>query len=260
MKTIRIAAVGDLHCTKNSAGSFHSLFTRIGECADLLILPGDLLNYGLPEEAHVLARELSVLKIPMVGVLGNHDVESGRETEVKDILSAAGLTLLDGTAYEFHGIGIAGVKGFIGGFGERSLQPWGEEMIKNLVRETVDEAIKLESALATLRTLHRIAVLHYAPIVDTVDGEPREICPFRGSSRLEEPLHRYPVAAVFHGHAHRGRLEGRIKEIPVFNGSMPLRLRSFPDRPPFRIFEVNGPVPVDAAQAPVSSTLTGGAS
>jgi Icc-related predicted phosphoesterase len=250
-RILRIAAIADLHCTKTSQGAFHALVSRINECADILLVCGDLLNYGLPEEAHVLARELSPLKIPVVAVLGNHDVESGHEAEVSDILTGGGMVLLDGSAYEFNGVGIAGVKGFIGGFGERSLQPWGEETIKRLVRDTVDEAIKLESALAGLRTLHRIAILHYAPIRETVEGEPLEIYPFMGSSRMEEPLNRYPVAAVFHGHAHRGSLEGRIKgDIPVFNVAMPLLTRSFPDRPPFRIFELAVPAPVEPASAP----------
>jgi Icc-related predicted phosphoesterase len=266
-KVVRIAAVADLHCTKASHGTFQPLFSRVAECADILLLPGDLLNYGLPEEAEVLARELAVLKIPVVGVLGNHDYESGRESEVSDILIKAGMVLLDGTGYEFHGVGIAGAKGFIGGFGERSLQPWGEDAIKKLVRETVEEAIKLESALATLRSLHRIAMLHYAPIEGTVEGEPKEIYPFMGSSRLEEPLNRYRVAAVFHGHAHRGALEGRIKkDVPVYNVALPLLQRSFPDRPPFRVLELTVPggegvapplgsgVPLASAPAPVVPT------
>ena len=247
-RVLRIAAIGDLHCGKTSQGAYHALVSRINECADLLLICGDLLNYGLPEEATLLSRELSPLKIPIVAVLGNHDLESGHEAEVIEILTGGGMTLLDGSAFEFNGVGIAGVKGFIGGFDERSLQPWGEETIKKLVREAVDEAIKLESALASLRTLHRIAMLHYAPIRGTVEGEPLEIFPFMGSSRLEEPLNRYPVAAVFHGHAHRGSLEGRLKgDVPVYNVAMPLLARSFPDRPPFRIFELTFPSAVEPA-------------
>ncbi len=114
--------------------------------------------------------------------------------------------LLDGETVEVHGIGFAGVKGFAGGFGRGVLGPWGEEAIKRFVHEAVDEALKLESALARLRTATRIALLHYAPIAETVEGEPREIYPYLGCSRLEEPLSRYPVTAVFHGHAHHGQL------------------------------------------------------
>jgi Icc-related predicted phosphoesterase len=172
-------------------------------------------------------------------VLGNHDMESGHTEEVKKILADAGVILLDGDAQEVAGIGFAGVKGFAGGFGPRALGPWGEEAIKIFVHEAVNEALKLEAALARLRTPHRIAVLHYAPVVDTVLGEPLEIYPFLGSSRLEDPLNRYPVSAVFHGHAHRGSLEGRTREgSPVYNVAMPLLARAFPGQPPIRIVEL----------------------
>lgn len=237
--TIRVAAVADLHCTKTSQGSFQPLFARINEAADIALLGGDLTDYGLPEEAAVLAKELSALRVPAAAVLGNHDLESGKSAEVARILRDTGLTILDGDACELAGVGIAGVKGFGGGFGRHALAPWGETIIKQFVHEAVDEALKLEAALARLRTKHLIALLHYAPIQGTVDGEPLEIYPFLGSSRLEEPIGRYPVSAVFHGHAHRGQLEGRTKGgIAVYNVSLPLLARSFTDRPPFRIFEL----------------------
>jgi Icc-related predicted phosphoesterase len=236
---VRVAAVGDLHCTKTSQGAFHSLFTQIAEAADVLCLPGDLTDYGLPEEAAILAKELQALRIPMAAVLGNHDIESDKGAEVRQILVDAGVTVLDGDACELQGIGIAGVKGFGGGFGRRALGPWGESIIKQFVREAVDEALKLEAALARLRTRQLIAMMHYAPIQQTVEGEPLEIYPFLGSSRLEEPLGRYPVSMVLHGHAHRGQLEGKTQGgIPVYNVSLPLLTRSFADRPPFRLFEV----------------------
>jgi len=147
--------------------------------------------------------------------------------------------VLDGDACEVHGVGIAGVKGFGGGFGKRALGPWGETIIKQFVREAVDEALKLEAALARLRTTHLVALLHYSPIQQTVEGEPLEIYPFLGSSRLEEPINRYPVSLVVHGHAHRGQLQGRTKSgVNVYNVSMPLLSRTFTDRPPFRVFEV----------------------
>ncbi len=155
--------------------------------------------------------------------------------------------MLRGEACEVHGIGFAGAKGFAGGFGDRALQPWGEESVKGFVREAVDEALKLESALAKLRTPHRIALLHYAPIRATAEGEPLEIFPFLGSSRLEEPLIRYPVAAVFHDHAHNGTVEGRSRGgVPVYNVAMPLLKRTFPDQPPFRVLEI----PTDSGTAP----------
>jgi Icc-related predicted phosphoesterase len=237
--SVRIAALGDLHCTKNSQGTFQPLFARIGEAAELLLLAGDLTDVGLPDEARVLARELATLRVPVVAVLGNHDLESDKGDEVRRILVDAGVTLLDGDACEIHGIGVAGVKGFCGGFGQRALAPWGETIIKQFVRESVDEALKLEAALARLRTSHLVALLHYSPIQQTVDGEPLEIYPFLGSSRLEEPLGRYPVSFVLHAHAHRGTPEGATRTgVPVYNVSMPLLARTFADRLPYRLFEL----------------------
>ncbi len=239
-ETVRLAAVGDIHCGKHGQGTFQPLFAQVAEVADVLLLCGDLTDYGLPEEARVLVKEMAPLsKIPVVGVLGNHDFESGRQDEVRTILSDAGMTLLDGESCEVHGIGFAGVKGFAGGFGRGTLGAWGEPAVKQFVQEALDEALKLESALARLKTARRIAVLHYAPIRDTVEGEPLEIFPYLGCSRLEEPLTRYPVHAVFHGHAHNGSPEGRARgDIPVFNVSMSLMLKSFPGQPPFRLMDI----------------------
>jgi len=237
---VRIAALGDLHCMKTSQGVFQPLFAKIAETAELLLLAGDLTDVGLPEEARVLARELTTLRVPAVGVLGNHDFESGKGDEVRQILLDAGVTLLDGDAYEIRGIGIAGVKGFCGGFGQRALAPWGEDIIKQFVHEAVNEALKLEAALSRLRTQRLVALLHYSPIQQTVTGEPLEICPFLGSSRLEEPIGRYPVSVVLHGHAHRGSPEGVTRNgVPVYNVSMPLLARTFTDRLPFRLLELS---------------------
>jgi Icc-related predicted phosphoesterase len=237
---LRIAAVGDIHVSKSSQGAFQPLFSQISQTADVLLLCGDFTDYGLPEEARVLARELSaVVKIPVIAVLGNHDFESGKEGDIRQILTDAGVTVLDGEATEVHGVGFAGVKGFAGGFGRGALGPWGETTIKAFVQEAVDEALKLESALARLRTQRRVAVLHYSPIRATVEGEPPEIFAYLGSSRLEEPINRYRVSAVFHGHAHRGYPEGRTATgVPVYNVAMPLLARTNRDRPPFLIVEV----------------------
>ena len=239
-EVVRVAAVGDLHCGKASRGAFHALFNHVAEAADLLVLCGDLTDYGLPEEAEILVKEMAPLaKVPVVGVLGNHDFESGQQGEVREILTRAGVTLLDGESCEIHGIGFAGAKGFAGGFGRGTLGAWGEPVVKRFVQEALDEALKFESALARLKTSRRIAILHYAPIRDTVEGEPLEIFPYLGCSRLEEPLVRYPVDAVFHGHAHNGHPEGRARgNIPVFNVSMSLMLKSFPDQPAFRLMEI----------------------
>jgi len=238
---VRVAAVGDLHCSKNSRGLIRPLFEGADRFADVLVLCGDLTDYGLPEEAHLLVEELSAASnLPMVAVLGNHDFESGREEEVRQILGDAGLILLDGDAAAVKGVGFAGVRGFAGGFGRGTLGSWGEKAVKAFVQEAVDEALKLESALARLRTESQVAVLHYAPIRATVENEPVEIFPFLGCGRLEEPLNRYPVTAVVHGHAHNGSPEGRTTAgVPVYNVSLPLMRRTFPDRPPFRILEVS---------------------
>jgi len=236
---MRVAALADIHCNKTSHDMLRPLFMQIAQSADVLLLCGDLIDYGLPEEAIVLAKEISSLKIPVLAVLGNHEFESGKQDEVKRIFSDAGAMLLDGDAREVDGVGFVGVKGFAGGFGERALGPWGEETIKRFVHEAINEALKLESALARLRSDKRIVLLHYSPIEATVIGEPAEIFPFLGSSRLEEPLNRYPVTAVFHGHAHHGAPEGRTKtDVPVYNVAMKLLQRVFPDRPAFRIMEI----------------------
>lgn len=239
-RQVRIAAVGDLHCTKSSHGYFQSLFVQVAEMADVFVLCGDLCDYGTAEEAHILARELTSVKVPIVAVLGNHDYEGGQAAEINRILSQSGVTVLDGEACEIHGVGFAGVKGFAGGFGRSTLGAWGEEAVKAFVREAVAESLKLEAALARLRTNHRIALLHYSPIVDTVVGEPPDIYPFLGTGRLEEPLQRYPVTAVFHGHAHSGSLEGKTRTgIPVYNVALPLLRKQMPNRPAFRVVSVS---------------------
>jgi len=238
--TVRFAAVGDLHVTKDSAGSLRSFFAQAGEAADALLLCGDLTDYGTAEEAKVLAEELAAAgSMPIVAVLGNHDYESDTPDVVRGILGEAGVRVLDGEAIEVHGVGIAGVKGFCGGFGRGSLGGWGEHAIKLFVNEAIQEALKLESALAKLRTPRRIAMLHYAPVAATVAGEPPEIFPFLGSSRLEDPLLRHPVTAVVHGHAHRGCLEGlTVNGIPVYNVAKPLLQRTDPQRPGFRVLDI----------------------
>jgi Icc-related predicted phosphoesterase len=237
---LRIAAIGDIHVSKNSQGQFQHLFSQVNAAADVLLICGDFTDYGLPEEARILAKELTVsLKIPVIAVLGNHDYESGHQDEITQILADAGVSVLDGEATEVHGVGFAGVKGFCGGFGRGALGPWGEAATKAFVQAAVDEALKLEAALARLRTPQRVALLHYSPVRATVEGEPPEIFPYLGSSRLEEPINRYRVSAVFHGHAHRGVPEGRTSTgIPVYNVAMPLLGRLRPDRPPFHTIDV----------------------
>lgn len=230
---VRIAALGDLHFGKSAVpGSLQPLFSQISESADILVLTGDLTDYGLADEARALIKELAGIRIPIVGVLGNHDFESNQQDEIARLFKDAGVAMLDGDTTEILGVGFAGVKGFAGGFGRRALGPWGEQIIKQFVREAVDEALKLESALARLRNDRIVVILHYAPIQATVEGEPLDIYPFLGCSRLEDPITRFPVAAVFHGHAHHGCAEGRTRtNVPVFNVSMALMRETFPSAP-----------------------------
>jgi len=257
-EVVRVAAVGDLHHSRTAtAGSLQPLFAQISEEADVLVLCGDLTDYGLPEEARSLVRELAPLEIPCIAVLGNHDFHSDQAGEVASILADSGVKMLDGDTAEIHDIGFAGVKGFCGGFGRRALGPWGEKIIKQFVNEAVSEALKLETALARLRTPRLIAVLHYSPIQETVEGEPPEIFPFLGCSRLEEPLTQYPVTAVFHGHAHHGRPEGVTRAgAPVFNVSMSMMRELFPQRP-FRIVEVAVRSDTTDASAAAPQMVTG---
>jgi Icc-related predicted phosphoesterase len=237
---LRIAAVSDIHYKKTSRGMLQPLFEQIADHADVFLLCGDLTDFGLPEEAKILAADLKHVRVPMIGVLGNHDYESDNEAELVQILTDAGITLLDGDATEYRGVGFAGTKGFAGGFGRRALAPWGERAIKNFVQESVDEALKLESAMARMRTEHKVVLLHYSPIQATVEGEPPEIIPFLGSSRLEEPLIRYRATVVFHGHAHHGTAEGKAKfDVPVYNVCLPLLQSTFPDRLPIRVIELS---------------------
>jgi Icc-related predicted phosphoesterase len=250
--TVRIAAVGDIHLGgKGLDPPLQILFNQVGEHADLLALCGDLTDRGDPDEAKLMAKALATVTVPIVAVLGNHDYECGKVNEISRILSDAGVRVLDGEADEVLGIGFAGVKGFAGGFGRGALGPWGEPLIKQFVREAVEEALKLESALSRLRSERKVALLHYSPIAGTVAGEPLEIYPYLGSSRLEEPLTRYPVDVVFHGHAHHGAIEGRTRnDIPVYNVSMMLLQRTFPQRPAFRVVEL-------PAATPATETMPG---
>jgi Icc-related predicted phosphoesterase len=236
----RIAALGNLHCLRTSGDVLKPIFSHVAADADVILLCGDLTDYGKPQEAKILAQALSVVgRVPVLAVLGNHDYECGTAEEVEHILCDSGVHVLDGTSIELDGIGYIGVKGFAGGFGDRSLQPWGESVLKEFVREGVEEALKLESGLAKMSSTPRIVLLHYAPIRATVEGEPAEIIPFLGSSRLEEPLNRYGVTAVFHGHAHHGTPEGMTREgVPVYNVAMPLLRRRYPDRQPVRYLDV----------------------
>jgi Icc-related predicted phosphoesterase len=218
-EAVTLAAIGDLHVSETCHNRYRALFEEISEVADVLALAGDLTNFGKTSEADILAEDLRACTIPVVAVLGNHDYEAGEVDEVVRILQSAGVTLLGEQAAVIEGVGFAGAKGFIGGFGRGELGAFGEPAIKAFVDESRDEARKLENALRSLRTERVVAVLHYAPIPETVAGEPLEIYPFLGSSRLAHAIDRFDnVKAVVHGHAHRGAYSGHTpRGVPVFN-------------------------------------------
>ncbi len=218
-ETVTVAAIGDLHVTEDCVTPYHDLFAEISRVADVLVLCGDLTNFGRTREAEILAEDIRACDIPVLGVLGNHDFECGQPEKVAEILHQAGMTVLDEQAVEVRGIGFAGVKGFIGGFGRGELAPFGEPIIKAFVDEAMNEARKLENGLRSLRTARSMAVLHYSPIVDSLEGEPIEIFQYLGSARLADAIDRFDhVKAVVHGHAHHGKYEGRtMRGTPVFN-------------------------------------------
>lgn len=222
---VRVAAVGDLHARLDRPGRLRRAFKAVNEEAELLLLAGDLTDHGALEEAEMVVDELSVVRVPKVAVLGNHDHESGHAAQLAVILGRGGIRVLDGEVYVHEDrLGIAGVKGFCGGFGEATLEPWGEAMVKQFVLEAVNESLKLETALARVRRFERrVALMHYAPVHETIEGENPELAPFLGCSRLSEPLDKFAATLAIHGHAHRGQLRGRTQRgHPVFNAAMEL--------------------------------------
>lgn len=216
---MKIAAIGDLHVTETDVSPYRDLFTEISRTADVLVLCGDLTNFGKTSEAEILADDIRVCDIPVLGVLGNHDFESGQPEEVGRILHEAGMTVLDEQAVEIDGVGFAGVKGFMGGYGRGELAPFGEPVAKAFVDEALNEARKLENGLRSLRTEKSVAVLHYSPIPGTLEGEPVEIFQYLGSARLADAIDRFDnVCAVVHGHAHHGSYEAAtMRGTPVYN-------------------------------------------
>jgi Icc-related predicted phosphoesterase len=215
----RVAAIGDLHVMEDSVAPYRELFAEISSNADALVLCGDLTNFGKTREAEILAEDIRHCSVPVLGVLGNHDYECGQPEEVARILHEAGMIVLDEQAHEIDGVGFAGVKGFMGGYGRGELAPFGEPIAKAFVQEAMDEARKLENQLRTLRTERSVTVLHYSPIVGTIEGEPPAIHQYLGSQRLCDPIDRFDhVRAVVHGHAHHGTYEGTTpRGIPVYN-------------------------------------------
>lgn len=234
----KIAAIGDIHVGLNDQNRFKQLFGEISDAADVLLLCGDLTYSGLADEAKVLASELTNCRIPTVAVLGNHDYDQGHNQEIREILQNDLVSLLDGEHLVINEVGFAGTIGFAGGFDKYMLNSFGEPPIKEFVQEAVNEQLKLERALSQLETEKKVVLLHYAPIRHTVVGEPTEIWPFLGSSRLLEPIENYEVSLVFHGHAHVGTHSGKTpKGTPVYNVAMPIMEKMNKDKP-YALIEV----------------------
>lgn len=241
-KNTRIAAIADLHTRVTDKGHWVDCFKELSSKADVLLIGGDLTDTGDEAEAQVLADELKLCSIPVVAVLGNHDHEKGRQKMIRQIIQHENIHVLDGEAVVIDGVGIAGVKGFGGGFDNYMLSMFGEEGMKNFVQEALNEALHLDRALARLDQDHenikKIALLHYSPIKETVQGEPEVLFPFLGCSRLAEPLSRRNVVAAFHGHAHTGQLEGHAPGgVKVFNVARPV-LQKAGYKLPFFLIEV----------------------
>ena len=251
-QAFRLAAVADLHCRQDQHGRFRELVKVVNGEAEGLVLAGDLTDHGTLDEAKTLAEAFAILRVPCAAVLGNHDFEGGVVKDIVRLLGEAKIEVLDGDHAVFDKrLGIAGVKGFAGGFERGMLQAFGEPSIKAFVQEGVNEALKLEAALGQLDVTPRVVLMHYAPIAETCDGEQAEIRPFLGTSRLSGPCEAFGATAVFHGHCHHGKTDGRTpKGIPVFNVAMPL-IRKLWDRR-FRLFDVSeeGCVPVGPTAAP----------
>jgi uncharacterized protein len=235
---MRIAATADLHFTPQRYGALHDQLNRVRDESDVFVVAGDLTNFGQPDEMEPLLNALVRLRVPVIAVLGNHDYECDKQEELIRMMTAAGIKVLDGSTYQRDGIGFAGTKGFVGGFGREMLTAFGEPEIKTFVRAGIDEAVKLERAMAQLRTGKRVVVLHYSPIAATVEGEAREIYPFLGSSRLAEVVDRHGADLVLHGHAHSGKPDGATAAgIPVHNVAITLLQAQNPSMV-YRIFDV----------------------
>ena len=225
--TFRLAAVADLHCRQDQHGRFRELVKVVNGEAEGLVVAGDLTDHGLVEEAETLAEAFALLRVPCAAVLGNHDFEGNAVKDIVRILSEAKVEVLDGDHAVFDKrLGIAGVKGFAGGFEKGMLQAFGEPAVKAFVQEAVNEGLKLEAALAQLDLAKKVVLMHYAPVAATTDGEDAQLRPFLGTTRLSAPCDAFGAVAVFHGHAHHGAPEGRTPGgIPVYNVAMPVLKR-----------------------------------
>ncbi len=235
---MKVAAVADIHLKTEDQEKNVRQFSIVNEMADVLVIAGDFTNHGMPDEMRACLSVLEHVHIPIVAVLGNHDHESGHQDELAGMLRVAGIHLLDGHCYEIDGTGFAGTKGFCGGFAPYELMPFGELGIKTFVEIAERESIKLDYALAQLHTPLKIAITHYAPIKETVIGEPEPIFPFLGSSRLQGPLDRHRPTLALHGHAHNGTFTAESASgTKIYNVALHL-LRQRGEEHPFVIFNL----------------------
>jgi Icc-related predicted phosphoesterase len=235
---MRIAAVADIHLQPEHHERNARQFSMVNELADALVIAGDFTNHGMPGEMRACLSVLEHVHIPIVAVLGNHDHESGHQDELAGMLRLAGIHLLDGQCHEIDGVGFAGTKGFCGGFAPHELMPFGEMGIKTFVEIAEREAIKLDYGLAQLHTPIKIAITHYAPIRETVVGEPEPIFPFLGSSRLQRALDRHKPDLALHGHAHKGTFAAESSAgTKIYNVALHL-LRQRGEEHPFTIFNL----------------------
>ena len=235
---MRLAAVADIHLTaENHERDVHQ-FLPVNDVADALVVAGDFTNHGTPEEMRAVLDVLEHIRIPIIAVLGNHDHESGHQDELAGMLRVAGVHLLDGQCHEIGDIGFAGTKGFCGGFAPYELMPFGEQAIKTFVEIAEREAIKLDYGLAQIQTQRKVAITHYAPIKETVAGEPEPISPFLGSSRLGRALEIHRPVLALHGHAHKGTFSAETGSgIRVCNVALPI-LHQRGEEHPFAIFDL----------------------
>jgi Icc-related predicted phosphoesterase len=222
MEAIRVAGAGDLHCSELNRDHVAEAFAQVEHEADLILLAGDLTTHGEPEQAAVLADAVRAISTPVLAVLGNHDLHSGRGEEIAEIVTDGGVILLDRASHvcEFGGrlVGVAGTKGFVGGFPGSTLPDFGEPLLRRVYAETGEEVEALERGLQEIAHCHvRIVLLHYAPTSDTLHGEPEGIWTYLGSQRLAAPIAEFRPDLALHGHAHAGAFEGAIGDVPVYN-------------------------------------------
>ena len=231
-RTIKVAAAGDVHASQATHARLEQAFLGIEADVDLVLLAGDLTTHGDPDQARVFATAARHVSVPVVAVLGNHDCHGGQVQEVRDVLTEAGILVLDRswTVLDIGGVevGIVGTKGFMGGFAGSSLPDFGEPLLRRVYAETTAEVAALEHGLQEVTGCAlRIVLLHYAPVEETLEGEPPGIHTYLGSGRLATPVAEYQPDIVLHGHAHAGSFEGRIGETPVYNVAVHVTGRDF---------------------------------